>query len=116
VRHIYVLFAVLISFVLFNAVDLAQAAGDIGGLFGAGGIPLVSAEALYQLRSGLVLFAVAIVGATPLPKWMMGRIQTNSTGRTVLNVLEPVLLMVLLLVITGYLVDGSFNPFLYFRF
>jgi alginate O-acetyltransferase complex protein AlgI len=116
VRHIYVLFAVLISFVLFNAVDLAQAAGDIGGLFGAGGIPLVSAEALYQLRSGLVLFAVAIVGATPLPKWMMGRIQTNSTGRKVLNVLEPVLLMVLLLVITGYLVDGSFNPFLYFRF
>ncbi len=116
VRHIYVLFAVMISFVLFNAVDLAQAVGDIGGLFGTGDIPLVSADALYQLRSGLVLFAVAIVGATPLPKWVMGRIQAHSMGKKVLNVLEPVLLMALLLVITGYLVDGSFNPFLYFRF
>ena len=92
------------------------AAGAVNGLFGAGGIPLVSAEALYQLRSGLVLFAVAIVGATPLPKWVMGRIQAHSTGQKVLNVLEPVLLMALLLVVTACLVDGSFNPFLYFRF
>ncbi len=116
VRHLYVLFTVMISFILFNAVDLAQAAGDIGGLFGAGGIPLVSAEALYQLRSSAVLFTVAIVGATPLPVWVVHRIKSRPAGEKVMNVLEPVLLSVLLLVITGYLVDGSFNPFLYFRF
>ncbi len=116
VRHLYVLFTVMISFILFNAVDLAQAAGDIGGLFGAGGIPLVSAEALYQLRSSAVLFTVAIVGATPLPVWVVHRLKSRPAGEKVMNVLEPVLLSVLLLVITGYLVDGSFNPFLYFRF
>ncbi|MBQ9082342.1 MAG: MBOAT family protein [Clostridia bacterium] len=116
VRHLYVLFTVMISFILFNAVDLAQAWGDIGGLFGAGGIPLVSAEALYQLRSSAVLFAVAIVGATPLPVWTVHRIRSTPAGEKIMNVLEPVLLMALMLVITGYLVDGSFNPFLYFRF
>jgi alginate O-acetyltransferase complex protein AlgI len=43
----------------------------------------------------------------------------NLAGRIpekVSAVLEPVVLMALLLVCTGYLVDGSFNPFLYFRF
>ena len=41
-RRGYVLLAVLVSFVLFNAVDLTQAAGDIAGLFGFGGIPFVT--------------------------------------------------------------------------
>ena len=33
-----------------------------------------------------------------------------------MNIAEPIMLVALLLVITAYLVDGSFNPFLYFRF
>ena len=45
--HLYVVFFVVISFVIFNAENMGQALSDIGGLFGAGGIPLVSAEAVY---------------------------------------------------------------------
>ena len=107
----YVLFAVMISFVLFNAADLAQAAGDIGGLFGAGGVPLVTGESIYYLKSYVGIFLVSFVGATPLMKYLSGRIPEKAAA-----VLEPVVLAVLLLVCTGYLVDGSFNPFLYFRF
>ena len=110
-QHLYVLFAVMVSFVLFNASDLAQAGADIAGLFGIGGIPAVTAESIYYLRSYAGIFALSIVGATPAVKNLAGRIPEKYAA-----VLEPLLLIGLLLLCTGYLVDGSFNPFLYFRF
>lgn len=111
-RHIYVLLIVMLSFVLFNAVDLKQAVSDLGGLFGIGGIPLITTETVYYLRSYALLFAVAIVGATPVIKTVAARLDGTKLG----SVLEPLLLLTLLIVCTAYLVDGSFNPFLYFRF
>ena len=64
--HLYVVFFVVISFVIFNAENMGQALSDIGGLFGAGGIPLVSAEAVYCLRSFALVLILAVLGATPL--------------------------------------------------
>ena len=110
-QHLYVLFVVMVSFVLFNASDLAQAGADIAGLFGIGGIPAVTAESIYYLRSYAGIFALSIVGATPAVKNLAGRIPEKYAA-----VLEPLMLIGLLLLCTGYLVDGSFNPFLYFRF
>lgn len=114
--HLYVVFFVVISFVIFNAENMGQALSDIGGLFGAGGIPLVSAEAVYCLRSFALVLILAVLGATPLLRNGLVRLSKYPTAGKVLNALEPFTLFVLLLVMTGYLVDGSFNPFLYFRF
>lgn len=114
--RVYVLFAVMISFIIFNAVDMKEALSDIGGLFGGGNAPLVSAEAVYYLRSYLVIFIVAIVGATPIPGRVISRWYEKKAGKAVLTVAEPVLLLLALVVMSAYLVDGSFNPFLYFRF
>lgn len=114
--HLYVVFFVVISFVIFNAENMGQALSDIGGLFGAGGIPLVSAEAVYCLRSFALVLILAVLGATPLLRNWLVRLSQYPTAGKVLNALEPFTLFVLLLVMTGYLVDGSFNPFLYFRF
>ena len=108
-RHAYVLLIVMLSFVLFNAQDLTQAAQDVAGLFG--GLPLTTQESLYYLRSYAVVFLLGIVGATPLPKKLALRIPEKAMA-----VLEPLAMIALLLVCTAYLVDGSFNPFLYFRF
>jgi alginate O-acetyltransferase complex protein AlgI len=109
VRRIYVLFAVMVSFVLFNGTDLAQVGTDLAGLFG--GIPMTTAESVYYLRSYAGVFLFSVIGATPLVKTLAGRIPEKAAA-----VLEPLVLMALLLICTGYLVDGSFNPFLYFRF
>lgn len=109
VSHIYVLFLVVISFVIFNATSLPQIGRDIGGMFGVGGIPLVSAETIYYLKSYGVVFVLGIIGSTPLPKKLVGKMKITPY-------IEPVAFLVLLVVITAYLVDGSFNPFLYFRF
>ena len=107
--RVYLLLAVVISFVIFNATSMGEAFSYIGGMFGAGGVPLVSAEALYYLRSYAVIFVMAIIGATPIPKLVVGKIKAA-------QYVEPVFLLALLALVTAYLVDGSFNPFLYFRF
>lgn len=114
--HIYVLFFVTISFVIFNAQDMAQAVSDIGGLFGAGALPLISGETLYYMRSFGVVLGAAAIGATPLIKSLALKASSRPKTARIVTIAEPVLLMALLLVMTGYLVDGSFNPFLYFRF
>lgn len=116
IGRIYVLFAVMVSFIIFNAADMKMAFSDIGGLFGVGGIPLVSTETLYYLGSYAVIFVIAIICATPIPKKLIAGFAETKAGRVVVNVAEPVVLLLALVVMTAYLVDGSFNPFLYFRF
>ena len=110
--RIPVLAVLLVSFVLFNADSLSQALSDTAGMFGLGGLPLTSADTLYHLRSYGPLLLLAMVGATPLPRNAVRRLE----GSRVLPWLEPVALCALLLAVTAFLVGGSFNPFLYFRF
>lgn len=111
-KHLYVLLAVCVSFVLFNAESLSHAGSDLMGMFGFSGVPLVTGETLYYFRSFAVLFAAGILGATPLVSRTVCRILQTRIGA----VMEPLVLTVLLLLCTAYLVDGSFSPFLYFRF
>jgi len=103
---------VLVGWVIFYFTDLTQLHNYLGAMFGFGGVPLVTSETLYYLRGFAVLFAAGFVGATPLIRDTAKRIYKTRVGA----VLEPVLLIVLLLVCSAYLVDGSFSPFLYFRF
>ena len=113
--HVYVLLFVVLGFVLFDASGVQEAFRTIGALFGAG-LPPVSQEAVYLLRSNAVLLIVAAIGATPLPKRLFAAIGRGRTGAGALGVLEPLVLAALLAACTAFLVDGSFNPFLYFRF
>lgn len=115
-RHIYVLLAVILGFVLFDASGLSEAFDTISAMFGAGGFPIVSQEALYYLRSYGVLLTAAAIGSTPLFSAGVKRLRNREGVDKALNAVEPAALVLLLFVITGYLVDGSFNPFLYFRF
>ena len=114
--HIYVLFFITLSFVLFDADSISSAAGTLGALFGAGGLTGATQEALYLLRSNAVLLAIAAVGATPLPRRLCGALESSRAGARVLSVLEPLGTLALLVLCTAYLVDGTFSPFLYFRF
>ena len=111
-RHGYTMLIVILGFVLFNASSLAQAGSDLAAMFGFGGLPLVSKHTLYCLRSFALLFAAGCLGAVPAPKKAVLALEEKSFG--------PVLILILmtgaLLVSTAYLVDGSFSPFLYFRF
>lgn len=115
-KRIYIALAVLISFVIFNATDMAEAFVYIGGMFGAGSIPFVNSEMLYYLKSYAVVIVLAIIGSTPIVKNLALKLENGKNTGKVIKVLEPVAIAALLIVMTAYLVDGSFNPFLYFRF
>ena len=108
IRHGYVLLVIAFSFVLFNAADLNQALSDMGGMLGLGGAPMVSAETFYYLRSYAGVFLIGLVGATPWPKRM--------ALKKDLPIVDTIVMAALLMLCTASLVDGSFNPFLYFRF
>ena len=109
--RVYVLFTVMLSFIIFSADDMGQALSSLASLFGAGGLPLLSAEFLYTLKSYALLLVIAVIGATPLPACLFRRL-----GARLQNWLEIPALLLILALSTAYLVDGSFNPFLYFRF
>ena len=105
-------FIVMISFIIFNGNGINQILENIGGLFGVKNIPLVSTESIYYFKSYLIVIILAIIGATPIFK----KIATSTKLQKIINLLEPICLMCILIICTSYIIDGSFNPFLYFRF
>lgn len=114
--RVYVLFLIVISFVIFNAAGMGEAIQYIGGMFGVGVSGFAGVEWLYNLRSYAFIFVIAAIGATPIPKLIVGKINENKAGNIILSILSPVFAAVIIILCTAYLVDGSFNPFLYFRF
>ena len=115
-KHLYVLLLIAVSFVIFDAASVSDAFRTIGSLFGLGGLPRSDVLARYYFDSYSGVFLVAIVGATPLPAKIVRQFSEDGPGKKIMSVVEPVVLLGLLAVVTAYLVDGSFNPFLYFRF
>ena len=116
VRYLYMLPVLLVSFIIFNASGLGQLTGDLRALFGLSGLPLWSFDTGYYVQSYGLLLLIAVVGATPLMKKLWARITETKPGAAAATVAEPVFVLVMLLLTTAHLVDGSFNPFLYFRF
>lgn len=116
VKRIYVLFIVMISFIIFNAENMREAWENIIGLLGLNGESFVNPYTIYYLKSYLVILVVAIIGATPLIKDITLKLKKNTKANRIINILEPLCIVLVLLVVTAYLVDNSYNPFLYFRF
>lgn len=115
-RYVYTLFFLSLSFVIFGAENIGEIGEYYRNMFGFGKLPLISAETLYYFKSYIILLAASVLGATPVLAKAAKRISKGRKGSAFLNIMEPVVLTVLLLVVTAYLVDGSYSPFLYFRF
>ena len=115
-QRIYVLFTVMISFIIFNANSIREAWNNIIGLFGANGESLINASTVYYLKSYLVVLVIAIIGSTPLLKNIIEKLKTKTNANKIINLLEPIAMTSILIIVTAYLVDNSYNPFLYFRF
>ena len=113
--HLYVSLIIIFSFVIFNADGIPQMIDDLKGLTGLGAVPLWSNETGYYFKNYIRIILIAVTGATPLPSMLYNRLAGMKYGR-VLKSAEPAVLIAGLLLCTGFLADGSFNPFLYFRF
>lgn len=113
VSHIYTLFFILFGWLLFVFEDLSAGFVWLGNMFGVGTIQAVSAGDVYNLVRNLVFFVILAVAATPLPKKLYRRLTEKSNAARIVASAGGI---VMLLVCMAYLVDSSFNPFLYFRF
>jgi len=109
-RHIYAMALVLIGWAIFALEDFSVMGGFLGAMFGrcAG---LWNGYASYYLFSFLPILAIAAAASTPLPAQLWHRLPQR-VWQTAL----PLLLLAGLTLSTAYLVDGTYNPFLYFRF
>ena len=114
--HIYTLLFVMLGFVLFDSANVTDALASFQALFGFGGIPAADTASLYYLKSNIVLLVVAVIGATPLPKLLYEKIGLRKYGGKILAVVTPLAALASVALCTAYLIDGSFNPFVYFRF
>ena len=114
--HIYTLLFVMLGFVLFDSANVTDALASFKALFGFGGIPAADTASLYYLKSNIVLLVVAVIGATPLPKLLYEKIGLRKYGGKILAVVTPLAALASVALCTAYLIDGSFNPFVYFRF
>ena len=108
-KYIYTIVLVVISFVIFNCETIGDIKIFLSSMFGFSNLPLVNSETLYYIRSYLVLLIIAIIASTPLLKVIGNKIKK-------LEFLEPVIYIGIIILVTAYLIDSSFNPFLYFRF
>ena len=116
IRRIYVLFIVMILFIIFNSDNMSVALTNIKGLFGMNGEVFINDYTLHYLKSYLPLLIIAFFGATPFIKILIDKLRKNKYINSIINILEPILIVVILVVVTSYLIDNSYNPFLYFRF
>ena len=114
--HVYVLLTVTLGFVLFDASSMRDAVYQLGALFGVGAAPGLGTEALYMLRSYGVVLVLAALGATPLPAYLLKKARETKPLAPAIAAAAPLGTLALLALCTAFLVDGSFNPFLYFRF
>ena len=116
VQHIYVLFTVLVSFVIFSVESMDKLPVFVGGLFGIGTGGLWDNSTLYVLDSFAILLVVCLVASTPLPKMLWKKVSDTRAGEIALTVLEPLTIVLVVVLSTALLIDGAFSPFLYFRF
>ncbi len=115
IGHIYLIFTVIIGFTIFNANGLDGVITDLSGMF-TPAYPLCTDTTLYYLKSYAVLFIIGIIGATPAVKILAEKLSTNEKTAKISSIAEPIIIAALLIAVTAYLIDGSYNPFLYFRF
>ncbi|HJH61654.1 MAG TPA: MBOAT family protein [Firmicutes bacterium] len=111
VGHVYTLFFVLVSWAIFGLEDFTQMTAYLRVMFGLAGAPLIDGALGYYLTSYLPILCVAAVASTPLAAGAFRKLPALPAKAA-----EAALIVAGLVLCTAYLVDGTYNPFLYFRF
>ena len=111
VQHVYALFLVLVSWAIFAVEDFGHMGIYLKAMFGFAPGGLTSPSVGYYFSSFLPTLLVACVAATPLAAKLWAKLPVKAV-----KVVLPVVVLAGLIFSTAYLVDASYNPFLYFRF
>jgi alginate O-acetyltransferase complex protein AlgI len=111
VGHLYTLLVAVSGWVIFQQTSVSQTMVFFRAMYGFGQAGFASGADLYYLKSYGLLLLAGIVASLPVGKALYARLSHRTQA-----VLSPVLILVVLVLSTAYLVDSTYNPFLYFRF
>ena len=114
-KYLYTIVIVIISFLIFSTDNINDILNGLGNMFFINRIPLLSNTTLYYLKSNFTLLIISIIGATPVIKNLVIKFKSSKFNK-LYNYLEVIIIIFLLTLVTAFLIDESFNPFLYFRF
>ena len=114
IGHVYTMVLVIISWVFFDVDTLSLAFKYIGVMFGIGSVGFIDNNAMYYLSTNIILLIILCIFSTPLPKRILDNIRKrlNIVGA----ILVPQIYLAIMILATAYLVNSTYNPFLYFRF
>ncbi|MGN0735577.1 MAG: MBOAT family O-acyltransferase [Anaerovoracaceae bacterium] len=116
VGQLYSLVLIVIGWVIFAIDDMGEVVSYIGMMFGSSGC-FTDDAFLYFIQSRVWLLIACVIGSTPLPKLVCSALAEKLADREILlSVLETALMMGIFALAIAFLVSGSYNPFLYFRF
>ena len=115
---LYTAVVVLVGWVFFSVESLSGSLEYLKAMFGLNGAGWYDSTALYLGKEYLLLFLAAAVASLPLLQKLIRRLEASRTGygTACFRLLEKVVPAALLLASIAYIVDASYNPFLYFRF
>ncbi len=117
VQHIYTLLIVAFGWVIFAFDSLGDGLSYIRMMTGFGGIDFVNQEFLYLLLTNIVWIVIMVLGSTELPKKCILKVMEALKNKEwVTTVLQSAFYVVVFIIALAYLVDATYNPFLYFRF
>ena len=107
---------VVISFVIFNQTTLSGIYKLLTSMFGLHHLPFSNLETIYYLKNYFIVFIVSILCSTPIIRYFIQKLNQNKMIHKIFEIVEPIIYISLLLLCTSYIIDESYNPFLYFRF
>ena len=111
---LYTFLMVMIGWIMFDLDTMSDFFRYIGAMFA--GNTFADSTSVYQLTSYGIMFVICIIASTDLWSGICRSVQSKEVTARVFNCAAPVVMLALLLLCTCYLVDASYNPFLYFRF
>lgn len=116
VKHMYMLIVIAVSFLIFKTEDMHILQQNLISLIHSSSVTVNTELHRYVIRNRAVLLIVSVIGTTTLPKMLWNCYVQRAKKRILADITSIIGVVLLLLLCTAYLIDGSFNPFLYFRF
>jgi len=110
--RIYTLIIVMISFVIFS-LRTQDISTFLQNMIGRNNLTFTNLETTFYLKNYTIILLSAMIGATPYIK--KSYLKAKEKWK-IINGLEPILITLLLIITTAFIIDESYNPFLYFRF
>ena len=114
-KHFYTMFLVVVGWMIFAFDDMTILKEYASMMFGVGGVSFINNYALYYLKNYLIIFILAIIFSMPVYKLAKEKLSKVKNTKSVF-IVSLIIYTVLFIVVVSYLVNDTYNPFLYFRF